>query len=298
VEAVSRTSTYRQEVALRSAPTILIVSYGRPDLLGACLDSVGIHAADWPVRVWDNASPASDQVRALASGYRQVHWTFSDDNLGFAAAVNRSAAACDGDVLLLNPDAQLTASPGGLCRRLQSDSRVAATAPFILTNTSTLRPWDNTRRLPGPVRMIVEYSGYAHQLRGTPISQRYRRPARTVGYASGACLLIRRSAWDAIGPFDEKFWLYGEEVDWARRARRSGWRIELVHEVMARHAAGGTLAEMPAGDAIRADWLFRTQRLYLDKHYGHRAAQMYDSAARLIDRLRERRRAAATTPGR
>jgi GT2 family glycosyltransferase len=274
-------------VAPAALPSVLIVSYRRPELLQRCLRSLTSHAPDWPVQVWDNASPEADAFRELSAEHPQVSWHWHDENIGFGAAVNRLAELSEGDLLLLNPDAELLRSPDVLRQALSGSPRVAAVGPLI--EVAGLRPWDNARRLPGVTRMIVEYWGLSDVLRGTPLSQRYRSAPRTAGYVSGACLLLRRSAWDQVGPFDERFWLYSEEVDWSRRAHAAGWTIGLLNEVLVRHV-GGASSELGASERTGPNWLLDMQQAYLAKHHGRRAAATYATAARSFDRLRAARR--------
>ena len=63
------------------------------------------------------------------------------------------------------------------------------------------------------------HAGYADLLRGTPLSDLYPAvPSRVEGYLTGCCLLVSRAAWDDLGGFDDRFFVYGEEADWQRRA--------------------------------------------------------------------------------
>jgi GT2 family glycosyltransferase len=268
-------------------PDVLVVSYRRPELVERCLQALAVHAPAWPVHVWDNASEDSPRFRELSADWPDIDWHYHEENIGFAAAVNRLAERTAGDLLLLNPDAALIASPLALVERLATDPTVAAVGPMV--EVTRLQPWDNARRMPGPLRMSVEYWGASDLLRGTPLSQRYRRPPRRPGYISGACLLIRRSAWVDVGPFDEQFWLYSEEVDWARRARAKGWHLELLPQRLVEHV-GGASSEQPTGAPAGRNWLFDMQLAFLAKHHGPTAAWAYRTAARTHDAVRRARR--------
>jgi GT2 family glycosyltransferase len=106
-----------------------------------------------------------------------------------------------------------------------------------------------------------------------------RRPA-AVAFVNGACMLARRRALEEIGGLDERFQLYWEEVDLARRLRDAGWRVLLVPEVEAVHRGKGT----PAETSLRRRAYAHGERLYLRKHHG-RAAQLAVRAARATGRL-------------
>jgi GT2 family glycosyltransferase len=107
-----------------------------------------------------------------------------------------------------------------------------------------------------------------------------------VDHPLGACMLVRRSSWDDVGPFDEGFFLYCEEVDWCMRARARGWGIVHVPGAIVVHHGGVSAASArPASMAH----LYRSRQRLNAKHRG-RAFQV---AARWITRLglaQERRR--------
>src|SRR5664280_1577030 len=85
---------------------VLIVSYRRPDLLNRCLASIAQAEPHLSVHVWDNASDCTHEVKALSEQWPAARWTFCDENIGFAAAVNRMARAVPprAHLFLLNPD--------------------------------------------------------------------------------------------------------------------------------------------------------------------------------------------------
>src|SRR5690606_22197724 len=90
---------------------------------------------------------------------------------------------------------------------------------------------------------------------------RFSRGAR---FVIGSVLLLRSEALAQVGGFDERFFLYAEETDWALRAHRLGWRHRSVPEVEAVHAAGGT-----STDPRRREAHFHaSQERYLRKHFG------------------------------
>jgi GT2 family glycosyltransferase len=100
-----------------------------------------------------------------------------------------------------------------------------------------------------------------------------------VGLLNGACMLARRSALDAIGGLDERYRLYYEEVDLARRLRDAGFRILLVRTVRAVHRGKGS----PAAPGLRERAYAHGERLYFRTHHG-RAGELAVRAARAIGR--------------
>lgn len=214
---------------------VLIVNYGSPALLDRCLRSVRRHLPAEQVRVWDNRSSASAEVRRLATGYPEVDWTFSDEGIGFAAGMNRLVARSDRDTLMLNPDAELT-GPLVRTRAALLGERVGAVSPAVVDPSGRTERWDVAHRRQTVGRILLNHAGYANRLRRTPLSDLYPAPPREVsGYITGCGLLVRRDAWDSVGPLDERFFVYGEDPDWQRRAQRRGWRILFEDEPEVRH---------------------------------------------------------------
>jgi GT2 family glycosyltransferase len=269
---------------------VLIVSYRRADLLAGLLADLERLHPEWPVHVWDNASDGSDDVRALAAEQSQVRWTFSPDNLGFAAGVNRLAAAAPAgaDLLLLNPDARLLGPLTPLVDALDVDPGAAAVAP--LTRAGRQAPWDVAHRRPRLLSSLVEYAGYAERLRRWRWSGRYAEPPALCDWASGSCLLVRRKAWDEVGPFDEAFWLYGEEVDWSLRAKRRGWHVRLVAEELVGHDAGATVDDDATQSERSAALLRSSQTLLLRRCSGAVAATAFTVITAVIDRVQPAKR--------
>ncbi|HJP79053.1 MAG TPA: glycosyltransferase [Pseudonocardiaceae bacterium] len=272
---------------------VLVVSYRRADLLDACLTSVATHLAGARVLVWDNRSEHSADIRDLATRHPAVRWTFSDRNIGYAAAINALAAQVPGlNLLLLNPDAELT-GPLKRTRTALDGEFVAAVSPTLAEPEGGERPWDVARRKQTVVRALVGAAGYADRLRGKPLSDRYAAPPTEVdGYLSGCCLLVNRDAWDELGGFDERFFLYGEESEWQRRAHEAGWRLLLVDEPDVRHISGGTTQDEPLASRRATDLLRAGQTMMLGLHGNSGPGSAFAAGLQLLDRVQRSKRAA------
>jgi len=279
---------------------VLVVAYRAADQLERCLESVEKYLPGHDVHVWDNSGPNHDDVRRLANRMPRFHWHLGSDNIGFAAAVNRLAATVpDCDLLLLNPDAVLI-GPLTLTLAAISGPGTAAAAPMTVESCDGAgarfasrehRPWDVAHRRLTLLNAVGSPLGLAERLRGTHFSNLYRsQPTVVDGYLTGACLAIRRQAWDSLGPFDEEFFLYGEEADWQRRAIDAGWRIELAAEVAVRHAANGTVAADPAGLTRSKDLLRANVALQLEYRSGILTADVYLALVSLAEGIRSRLR--------
>ncbi|AKS30605.1 glycosyltransferase [Mycolicibacterium goodii] len=273
-------------VAVRDT-AVLIVAYRNPDLLTECLQAVGRHLPHLPVLVWDNSPDDFPGMGAVIAAHPEVRWRRGTKNIGFAAAVNELAAEVpEHHLLLLNPDAVLQGPLTGTLAALTRPN-VAAAAPLVEDGArGRHRGWDVAHREHGVLRALVSRAGYAERLRGTWLSELYAAPPVSVdGYLTGACLAVSRDAWQAVGCFDEEFFLYGEESDWQRRARSAGWTLELVDEPGVVHTGHGTVADDPQAGVRSKDLLRANIALNLELDKGVTAADIYLAGTSTLDRV-------------
>ena len=236
-------------------------------------------------------------MRQYAATTPEVHWYLHGPNIGFASAVNRLAAMVPGrDFLLLNPDAELV-GPLALTRAAIGDLGTAAAAPMSCEDVvdgarATLgsrahQPWDVAHRRRTVLNALGEVCVAAEVVRGTWLSNLYRsQPGDVDGYLTGACLAICREAWETLGPFDEEFFLYGEEADWQARAIAAGWRVRLENESGVRHSAQGTVAGDSSASTRSSDLVRASVALQLEYRHGARAAEGYLAGAYVAERVK------------
>ena len=233
---------------------VLVVSYRRADLLDACLTSVAKHLAGAHVLVWDNRSEHSADIRDLAT--RLAPTCAGPSPTATSATRRRStrwpsrllARICCCSTRTPNSPARYKATRAALRGEF-----VAAVSPTVAATLGGERPWDIARRK----QTVVRAAGRRGRLRGPvarqgscPTGTPRRRPRSTATCPAAACWSTA-SVWDELRGFDERFFLYGEESEWQRRAREAGWRLLLVDEPDVRHASGGTTAGRPARVASR-----------------------------------------------
>lgn len=223
---------------------VLIVAYNSADMLGGLLDTLGEGLAgvgETEIVVVDNAS--SDDSVALAKAHKiGARVIETGRNGGYSAGINAGAATIspDADLLILNPDIRV--APGSiahLMRRLSPS--IGITVPRILHEDGTL--FHSLRREPSLT------TAWADALLGTRLGYgldrgecvcadaRYEQTG-LVDWASGSALLVSARARAIIGPWDESFFLYSEEVDYQRRVREAGLHIAYVPEAVFVHIGG------------------------------------------------------------
>ncbi len=265
----------------RRGVEVVVVAYGRPDLLADSLRPV----LTFPVTVVDNSSSAEVAAVCERLGVRYLD---PGSNAGFGAGVNHALDRRldpDADVLLLNPDAVIGSDDVWLLHRaLLADTTLASVAPTQVDEAG--EPSQVSWPFPSPARTWLVAAGLG-------------RLGGTSGFVIGSVLMLRREALAQVGRFDESFFLYAEETDWAYRAHRLGWRHREVTEARAVHAGAATSA-----DSTRRETHFHAgQERYLRKHFGPvrwqlaRGATLVGSAARGVvlpgERGREARARAA-----
>jgi len=232
-----------------AAVSAVIVSYNSRECLPDCVRSLRSEGvAD--VVVVDNAS-SDRSVEAVLASDPDVVVVATGANLGFGSGVNRGAETATGEYLLvLNPDTVV--EPGtvkALSHALDIDARLAAVGPRIESVDGSLYP--SVRSFPN----LWVASGHAFlglAWPTNPFTRRYRmldwdhgHPAADVDWVSGACMLVRRSAFEAVGGFDERYFMYVEDVDLCWRLGRAGWRIGYEPAGRVVHALGASSRLMP-----------------------------------------------------
>lgn len=248
---------------LLSEVAAVVVAYNSGHVLTECVQSLRA-AGLGEIVVVDNAS-TDDSVAAAASAVPRIKVVTSPRNAGFGGGVNRGVATTETEfVLVCNSD--ITVERSGLeclVDRLAGDPRAALVGPQLCRPDGT--PSVSARAFPTLGRSWRQ--AFAHVLR--PEGRTARRYAARnsniaagggeVDWVTGACFLARREAFEAIGGFDESYFMYVEEVDLCWRLHRAGWRV--LHEPRARvfHVGGASAARRPYAMIVahhRSLWRF------------------------------------------
>jgi GT2 family glycosyltransferase len=228
--------------------TAAIVSYNTCDLLRECLASLPRELDVWVV---DNGS-ADGSVEMVHSEFPHVQLIASDRNLGFGGAVNVVAAQTSSPWLLIaNADVRLQAGAvDALLAASQADPAAGAVAPrLVLPDGRTQHSVFAFPSVPFAVLLALRLAGDRLCVPGRWDERRARR----VPWAIGAVLLVRRAAFDAAGGFDERQWMYAEDLDLGWRMRRRGWPTRYEPRAVARHESAASTAAA-WGDARLERW--------------------------------------------
>jgi len=276
--------------------SIIIVNYNTCALLQQCLASVyadlgeGSNGIAAEVIVVDNASGdgSAAMVRDL---YPQVRLIESGANLGYGGGANLGLKTARGRyLLLLNSDTiVLEGALRQLVAFMDAHPDVGACGPRLLDPDHSLQR--SAFRFPTLAQVALDLFPIFPRLADTALNGRYRQdnPRNqqpfAVDFTLGAAFVVSRAAYERTGGFDEDFFMYAEEVDWAMRIHAAGYNFYSVPAARIVHYAGQSVKSAPRRMFYE---LHRSRALLYRKHYPptfQRAARLLTRAAMLYRAL-------------
>jgi GT2 family glycosyltransferase len=260
-----------QEAEAKSLVSVVIVNFNVREHLLASLRAL-YASADTTIEAFvvDNAS-SDGSADAVEATFPQVAVIRNDENIGFGKASNCGLERANGEfVLLLNPDVIV-----------ESDC-VKTLASFLMTNPKAAAASPRLRRPDGRLDLAAR-RGFptprAAFYRLTLLSRLFPKSRRfnryNVGYmredqvheidaGTAACLMMRRSAIEQVGPFDPDYFMYGEDLDLCFRLKKAGWKIFYLPSAVATHVKGASSRQATSAmlrEFHRSMWIFHR------KHY-------------------------------
>jgi N-acetylglucosaminyl-diphospho-decaprenol L-rhamnosyltransferase len=205
----------------------VIISYRCRELLRDCLRSLRAHppSAGLTVRVVDNAS-GDGTAEMVRHEFPEVGLIVAPRNVGFGAATN---VAIQGGttpyVLCLNPDTRVTEGALDRLLELMEEHPEIGISGCRLELPSGRVDYAAKRSFPTPLSALGHFTGLGRRREGGVLAA-YHAPdveSGPVDAVNGAFMLVRRSALDEVGLFDEGFWMYMEDLDLCYRFAQSGW---------------------------------------------------------------------------
>jgi N-acetylglucosaminyl-diphospho-decaprenol L-rhamnosyltransferase len=253
--------------------SVVIVNYRAYEQLTNCLDSLAPFRASADVVVVDHETDARS-LQPLSARFPWVRFIPERANPGFAAGVNRGVRETTGEyVLLLNPDCIVASDPRPLASWLAAHPKAAVCGAIVREADGSIQA--SARHFPGIATGLAGRTTWLTRIwpgnpwtnrnlvRGVPVE-----PVE-VDWVSGACMMVRREAFDAVGGMDEQFFLYWEDADLCRRLEEAGWST-FYHPAMAvTHLTGQS--SQHAREASLAAFHESAYRYYR-KHGGRQAA--------------------------
>ncbi len=241
----------------------ILVSYGSRAMTLDALAALHGALRDISAEIWvvDNASN-DGTIEAIRVAFPRVKIIANAENKGFGAANNQAMRMALGRYfLLLNTDAFVDeAAIAALMDCLDRHPDAAMAGPRLLNRDGSLQ--QSCFHFPSPSRVWREnlwlcgsgdYRAWTHDAE------------REVEWIGGACMLVRRQAYEQVGGFDERFFLYSEETDWQRRMRSAGYRIVFTPAARVTHLGGASGA---GNSAVVNRHFFKSLDDYQLKHHG------------------------------
>ena len=243
--------------------SVSIVSYRTPELLRRCLSALATQhtALSMDVTVVDNAS-GDGSVDLVRGEFPWARVIANPRNAGFGAAHNQVLRRARGRYwLVLNSDAAPTGDAlQTLVDALNADPGLAVVGPKLRHPDGSVQP--SRRRFPTVASLFLESTQVQRfwpdnqVVRDHYVQDRRDDEPQDVDWLVGACLCLRADAVRQVGLFDERFFMYSEEIDLCRRLRAAGWRVRYVPSAEVVHFEGGS---------SRADLAARDQRFQSSK---------------------------------
>jgi GT2 family glycosyltransferase len=237
---------------------IVVVTYNSQACIADLLDSLDDCGADAIVVVDNGSTDATVQIVEGRRGVRLVRST----NVGYSGGINRGVREVpDADAyLILNPD--LVVRPGLVAplKTALEEPGVGVVAPLVLGSDGHRQ--DSLRREPTLLRALgLNGTGIPLLSEYVTGDDQYVAP-RDADWALGAAVMFSRACYDAVGGWDESYFLYSEETDFCLRARDAGWRTRLVPDAVVVHHEGGS----GRSDATHVMQIVNRVRLYARRH--------------------------------
>lgn len=214
--------------------SIIIVTHNHANYIKTCLDSLLLDLNEIPseVIVVDNCS--EDKSADFVKQYSDVKLYSNSNRQGFSANNNFGIAMSSGRyILLLNPDTEVM--PGAISTMISfmnSHPKAGMCGAQLLFPDGSIQP--SPRRFPTFGSVLSRRTPLRVFLRNSQLNERHlmkdidHSQIQKVDWLLGACMFIRREILDSVGPLDEGYFLYVEDIDWARRMRNNDWQIFYV----------------------------------------------------------------------
>jgi GT2 family glycosyltransferase len=261
------------------ALSIVIVTWNGKRYALECLESLHTNPARvaTEIVVVDNAS-TDGTPEAIRNRFPDVHLVENQGNLGFAKANNIGVALSRGEyVALINSD--VVVYPGCLDRMLewmQTDHDIGIMGPKMLcpdgsTGLSVMRLPTVWNTLCSALALNSMFPN-SRLCAGFSVKSDAIRTIKDVPVVTGWFWMVSRTALEQVGGLDERFFMFGEDIDWCHRFLKAGWRVVFCGEAEALHYGGGSSADAPVRFYVE---MRRANLQYFHKHHGALGAAAY-----------------------
>jgi len=222
--------------------SIIVTNYKTPELLKLCLRSIKQCLSDIAYEVFVMDAASTEDTEFVVKGlYPEFAFVPFEKNIGFRALVNEGLKMARGKyILILNSDIILKENAVQvLIEHLDSHQDVAVVGPQLLNLDNSVQ--ESCLRFFGPLTILARRTIFGKTVWGRKLVAKFlmrdynHQQAREVDWLLGSSLLVRSSALEKVGPMDERFFMYFEDVDWCRRFWQAGFKIVYLPQAKIYH---------------------------------------------------------------
>ena len=252
--------------------SVIIVNHNVKHFLEQCLFSVNKagQGIETEIFVVDNRSTDGSRER-LEPLFPNVHFTWNDTNEGFAKANNRAVAQASGKyILFLNPDTIIPEDCLNQCFRFfEKHPDAGAIGVHMIDGSGTFLK-ESKRAFPSPMTSLYKLSGLAALFPHSKVFARYylghlnENENHEVDVLAGAFMMIPKTVLDKTGSFDERFFMYGEDVDLSYRIQQAGYKNYYYADTSIIHFKGESTKK---GSLNYVRLFYKAMSLFVKKHY-------------------------------
>jgi GT2 family glycosyltransferase len=261
--------------------SIIIVNYNVRHFIKRTIESVYASKVDglsYDIHVVDNAS-IDGSVEMISSSFPEVNLIANKDNVGFSTANNQAVKVAKGDyVLILNPDTVIQEDTLQVCYGyMVKHQTVGAVGVKMIDGTGNFLP-ESKRDLPTVWNSLAKLSGLASLFPKSKLFNGYalghldENETHSIQVLCGAFMFVSKSAIDKVGMFDERFFMYGEDIDWSRRIIEGGFEIHYVPDTTIIHFKGESTKKASLN---YVKTFYGAMGLYVEKHYSGEAGKWF-----------------------
>lgn len=243
--------------------SIIIVSYNTAAYLKKCLNSIFLNCGrdDFEIIIVDNNS--TDESPEMLKAYGdKISLIANNRNLGFGAANNQAAKIAKGKIIFfLNSDTEVKGdilTP--IQKYFQENAKTAVLSPALIDENSQPQEYAYGK-FPNMLNVMNKFRNQ---------ESRNEQDVFATDWVSGAALVVRKSLFEKIGGFDEKFFMYFEDIDLCKRIKDLGYEVVVFNKAQVTHFCGKSLNSF----GWRKNYYYVSQDYYYLKHFGLMAMQL------------------------
>jgi GT2 family glycosyltransferase len=252
--------------------SVIIVNYNVKHFLEQCLWSLkdALAELESEVLVVDNNS-SDGSVEYLVNTFPGVKFIVNTENVGFAKANNQAVLIAKGEyILFLNPDTLLPANAIKQTLLFMDQQRSAGALGIRMMDGSGRFLRESKRAFPSPFTSLFKLLGFSSLFPESEMFARYHLghlpewSNHEVDVLAGAFMMVRNEVLKTVGCFDEKFFMYGEDIDLSYRIQNAGWKNYYYSGISIIHFKGESTKK---GSLNYVRMFYQAMSLFVEKHY-------------------------------